>query len=198
MYKFIKLYEKNLSFNPNFNLYFRPIYNYETKNNEVKDMSKDLYGLDEGILMQNHLAQAVKDATNCDNERRFIEPLPSPTFGWCNAEMIHHYIIGKNGKLYLCDTLVGYETIGTLNNDGVIQYSNNIKNIIYDVFKDDRTKKCMNCKILPICYGGCKRNRLKNEAQCYWDDNMIKRLMMESYMNNKYSKGGEKNEMYSY
>ena len=37
MYEFIELYKENLDFNSNFNLYFRPIYNYETKNNEVED-----------------------------------------------------------------------------------------------------------------------------------------------------------------
>ena len=42
------------------------------------------------------------------------------------------------------------------------------------LINDARTEKCIECKLLPICMGGCMRNRLDSSAQCYWSEKDIK------------------------
>lgn len=162
-------------------MYFRPVYCYETKSNEINKMLEDLYTLEEGIFAQNELMEAVKNITG-RVERRLAETLPSPTFGWCNAEKKNHYIIGQGGRIYLCDTLVGQEPVGYVDIKGKPHILQEDK-LYYNIFEDERTRKCLKCKLLPVCYGSCKRNRIDSEAECYWNDSVIASAMKMDYDN---------------
>ena len=105
MYDFVRIYKEQIYDGKHFTLYFRPVYEYETRKNEIEDIKQDIYSIGEGILEQDKLMRYVAEQTGQIIERRLVEKLPGPTFGWCNAEMKNHMIVGKGGKLYLCDTL---------------------------------------------------------------------------------------------
>lgn len=156
-----------------FKIYCRPVYYYNTESNEINLMKSELFTLTEGIEMQNHLAIRIQNRTKKETSYRIINPLPFPTSCWCNAEMLNHYIIGPKGEIYVCDTLTGEEnTYGTIFEINRQKRKKSL-DVKYDIFADGRTKKCMDCQLLPICMGACMRNRIYNEAQCYWTKETI-------------------------
>lgn len=193
MYNFVKIYKEQIYDGKHFTLYFRPVYEYETRKSEIEDIKQDIYSIDEGILEQDKLMRYVAEKTGQTIERRLVEKMPGPTFGWCNAEMKNHMIVGKGGKLYLCDTLVGYKSIGKLTKEEKIKLDDITTE--YNIFEDERTAKCINCRNLPLCFGGCKRNRMEQEAQCFWNEKSIYELMKNNYYEKK---GGKTYEVYCY
>jgi radical SAM protein with 4Fe4S-binding SPASM domain len=70
------------------------------------------------------------------------------------------------GELYTCDTLTGADNV--LGYVADILEGGKRPSVKYDIFADARTAKCVECKLLPLCMGGCMRNRLNDDAQCYW------------------------------
>ncbi|MFH1652882.1 MAG: hypothetical protein ABIE74_02400, partial [Pseudomonadota bacterium] len=39
---------------------------------------------------------------------------------------------------------------------------------------DENKKECLECKLLPICHGGCaRRRRLENASSCYMNSEML-------------------------
>lgn len=184
---FIDTYFNAFGHDGRFKIYCRPVYYYDTISNEIDTMKSELFSLTEGIEMQNYLALCIQSKTQQEANRRLVNPLPFPTSCWCNAEMLNHYIVGPMGEIYVCDTLTGGEnTFGTIyevnRND-----RDKLLEIKYDIFTDDRTKKCMYCTLLPICMGTCMRNRIHNEAQCYWTRESISKAL-DDYTNHLFKR----------
>lgn len=180
VYDFIELYSAQFGDDSRFNLYCRPVYEYSTKENAVASMSDDILPLEEGIIQQNIFAQKIADMQGRQTQRRMVDPLPQPTLFWCNAESQDHIIVGADGRLYICDTLTDDEhAVGFLKNGVVVR--NNRVDCAYDIFNDPRTEKCVSCKLLPICMGGCLRNRMKGEAQCFWTSSGIEKALKKYY-----------------
>ncbi len=183
MFRFLDEFKERFADDPRWWIYFRPVYNYETKENHIGSMANDLYTLEEGIEVQNQFAIEVLRGKPA--KRRMFDPLPSPTKSWCNSDKLNHLIIGPGCSLYMCDTLTGADhIIGKISEGRILQNENyNLWN--YDVFSDKRTEKCVLCKLLPICYGSCRRNRIKGNAQCYWSEEIIYNAMKKVYINKK-------------
>lgn len=174
MNDFLEEYKKYFSNNFKFNIYFRPVYDYDTKENEIENMRSDLFSLSEGIETQNKFAISVLDKTDNDISRRMFDPLPMPTYSWCNADRDNHCIIGPDGKIFMCDTLTGDgNVVGLLNSEGNLLYNGNYTDWNYDIFNDSRTEKCVECNLLPLCYGSCRRVRISTSASCYWTEEII-------------------------
>ena len=52
-----------------------------------------------------------------------------------------------------------------LNSEGTITWNDKFQKRIYDLrFKN---KPCLECKILPICNGGCSQHKLEHEGKDY-------------------------------
>lgn len=162
----IHLFDNLFSDDRRFRIYFRPVYNYETKNNEIKSMVNELYDMDEGIEMQNQMSMLTEKVTKRVSKRRLFNPLPLPTNSWCAAELKNFFLIGPNGNLFFCDTLTGddnsYGNLKDLINGTKINKPDG------NIFNSEHNAKCIQCKLLPICYGGCMRNRINKEPECYW------------------------------
>lgn len=84
----------------------------------------------------------------------------------CGADHRYSYMIGPKGELYHCwedfgnqDLAVGDVIVGrTKNLDYIEQY--------YD-FDPTKHDKCTDCRVMPLCMGGCPKQRLiHNEPQC--------------------------------
>lgn len=89
---------------------------------------------------------------------------PSPTN--CYASCPHVFAVDSKGDLYKCHRVLGK---GGAYSSGNIK-TGVIKNDIYNFFSDTSLtlKECEDCKLLPICQGGCKINAYiyKDEHAC--------------------------------
>ncbi|MEM2417122.1 MAG: radical SAM protein [Nitrososphaerota archaeon] len=74
-------------------------------------------------------------------------------FGLCNAKIKDSFIIGPDGSLYTCYSLIGYEEgkIGHLKEGFNSKYAE----FVYSI--DQKIQQCLkkNCVFLPLCTGGC-------------------------------------------
>lgn len=170
MRKLIGMFKKDFGDDDRFYLYFRPIYKFETNDNEIKNMESEICTIDEGINIQNILASEVKKALNKDFNIRIVDSLPQPSFAWCDSVLNNSIIVGPEGTLYPCDTYIGMESegVGIIKNNGKINYNENYYKWHRSIY-DENNEECLNCKLLPLCQGGCQRVRLKeNKRNCFW------------------------------
>ncbi len=130
-----------------------------------------------GLFQDTRLNLYCRPVYYYETKSNDIEPLPQPTGCWCNAEKHFHLIVSSRGEIYACDTLTGEEY--ALDNVHSCRNVDDIKTLRYDIFSDKRSQKCMQCKLLPVCMGGCMRNRLDSEPQCYWSENDISNALKE-------------------
>lgn len=84
---------------------------------------------------------------------------PSLTLGGCTATYANSFIVGPEGKIYKCWVDVGKKdrSVGSI-------FSNKIDISLLseyvvgtDMYNDE---KCLQCKLLPVCSGGCNLKRL--------------------------------------
>lgn len=80
----------------------------------------------------------------------------------CTATCAYYYVIGPKGELYNCwedmgkvDKEIGDIISGKLHERTMRQY------IFHGHAFDDNN--CKECKILPICFGGCPKDRIENK-----------------------------------
>ena len=177
---FIEIFSQEFGTDERFQLYCRPVYDYDTKENSIEILRGDILSIDDGITQQNVFADKIAKLTQNTTIRRMVDPLPQPTACWCNAETSHHIVIGPDGSIYICDTLTGSDnSLGKLVKGAILWNRNDV--VSYDIFHDSRTAKCMNCKLLPICMGGCLRNRIHSESQCYWTEQVLQNALAKYY-----------------
>lgn len=96
----------------------------------------------------------------------------SMNFCYCEADNPGYYTIDPLGNIYLCvhdykpEVSVGHvrEGIHPLKESQYIAFRN------VSVLDD---KECLQCKVLPICNGGCRKFRLEGKKQCIFEkDNL--------------------------
>jgi uncharacterized protein len=179
MRNLINMFKNDFSEDNRFCLYFRPVYEFETNDNEIRNMDSKICTIAEGIDIQNQLASEVKESLNKDFNIRIVDSLPQPSFAWCDSMLNNSIIIGPDGTLYPCDTYIGMESesVGFLDNNGEINYNKNFQQWHRSIYDEDN-EECLHCKLLPICQGGCQRVRLKeNKRNCFWTIEGIKETM---------------------
>ncbi len=85
----------------------------------------------------------------------------------CYADKLNHATINYNGDVFKC-TARDFESKsreGVLQDSGEIEWNEIFQKRVYDTrFKN---KPCLECKILPICNGGCSQHRIENENEDY-------------------------------
>jgi uncharacterized protein len=95
--------------------------------------------------------------------------LPKQIQVGCSAEISTSFVIGPTGELYKCTRDVGIQAniIGNIK-DFDIKLGVGEKNpeycYKYLLFDATKNKKCKNCKLLPICFGGCAKKRIDNNG----------------------------------
>lgn len=171
-----------------FNIYCRPIYNFETKRDSIKEVEDDIFTISDGLKVQNDFTRYIADKTNDTKEFRMINDyLPLPTISWCGEDNTYSTIIGSDASVYICDSLIGDESIsiGKLNENGNIEYNEKSIEWKKSVFEFDNFSDCKQCKSLPICVGSCKRERIYgNSKPCLWTEEDIYKSMEKYYLAN--------------
>ena len=79
------------------------------------------------------------------------------------ANLINGFVIGPKGEMYKC-----WEDIGIREREIGSVVDNKFRNntlfhqyMLHGTFTED--KKCLNCGLLPICSGGCSKDRIENK-----------------------------------
>ena len=87
--------------------------------------------------------------------------IPKLQIGRCSATAEHSYIIDPKGNLYKCWNDIGMDDFCIGNVSGGIRNNNLIAKYVVgsDKYGDSN---CLNCKLFPICEGGCNRRRIDN------------------------------------
>lgn len=90
---------------------------------------------------------------------------PSLKGNYCGADQVNSFVVDPEGYLYKCWNEIGDidKSIGNINSmkekiaPTSIQFENNLNYLTYSPFDSE---KCSECKLLPICMGGCPYFRL--------------------------------------
>ena len=87
---------------------------------------------------------------------------PEYTVGGCGATIVNYFVIGPKGELYKCWNDIGDENfiVGNVVENKITNYELLSRYIGGPNMMDD--PKCCECKLFPICDGGCAWNRHKN------------------------------------
>lgn len=117
-------------------------------------------------------------------EKKFINALnvfPEVKLGYCGMSNINNYVIDPKGYFYRCWEDIGIEkrSIGNiLKNNEAYQTKNLLEIDKRNPFKFD---KCNNCKMLPICFGGCPSFGHGEYPNCIFNEESLKYKILESY-----------------
>lgn len=131
----------------------------------VKDFSSNCNTPNCSSLSKKEYINFYKDIKN-ELDPKSGEPYVSfyslPATGGCGTTMVNYYVIGPEGELYKCwnDLGVKEAIVGYVDNENFTNYELMTRYITGPAVFDD--PKCRNCKILPICEGGCIWLRHKN------------------------------------
>lgn len=100
---------------------------------------------------------------------------------YCQAETENSYVIDELGNCYKCWDQVGRVETSCFNitNPDNRNYSNIIKFLAWDPFKDP---KCGQCVFLPVCFGGCKFHRMNTgRYDCGFTEESMKNYLQGSF-----------------
>jgi uncharacterized protein len=177
------LYKFVADFGPDrrFNIFFRPVYHFKTTRNDVESVAGDICNSSEGVRGQIDLAFKVLNALSKDAVQKMVNvfnPLPQPRYTWCTGRNKNIHIIGADGAVFSCDTLMVEkdESIGEITLDGEIIFNERAEFWEKSIFEEDNSarEKCLTCKLLPVCLGGCKLAKLvSGDESCFWSEEVI-------------------------
>ncbi|WP_416044965.1 radical SAM protein (plasmid) [Clostridium tyrobutyricum] len=101
---------------------------------------------------------------------------PSIKGNYCCADHINSFIIDPEGYIYKCMSDIGDKkcTIGNIKEKDFEKNIINYKFLDYMTFSAPESYKCKNCKLLPVCMGGCPSLRNNNKmVHCdIWNYNL--------------------------
>ncbi|MGP1446350.1 MAG: radical SAM protein [Candidatus Limimorpha sp.] len=92
----------------------------------------------------------------------------------CYADSYYHRVINYDGKIFKC-TARDYSdelSIGSIGKNGELLLNDNLLSVMFSDIPF-RNNKCLNCKMLPICYGPC--------VQKYYDEQIGKGIFQCRY-----------------
>ena len=99
---------------------------------------------------------------------------PSLKANYCCADSINSFVIDYDGKIYKCLNDIGNKNkiVGDVKEPINLYNKLNIEYLMWSPFN---YKKCIKCKLLPICMGGCPYLGLKyKKAECEkWKYNLL-------------------------
>uniref|UniRef100_UPI0006D1B8BD SPASM domain-containing protein n=1 Tax=Clostridium sp. NkU-1 TaxID=1095009 RepID=UPI0006D1B8BD len=144
-------------------------------------MAKDDYcNKQESVKIQEKLFSDMQGYGNKGN--RMFNPLPYPINKWCNVNKQNSFIFNPDGLVFACDSVLSdkREAIGVIQEDGTIAYNEKKSVWRNSIFQSDKYGKCQKCKILPVCLGGCTRQRLiAGKGVCTWTPEIITESLMK-------------------
>ena len=114
-----------------------------------------------------------------------ISRLPKPISHICGANALGSYVIDPKGYLYKCWDDIGTDTerVGYIKDNKFDIDFERLSNWLAD--EPFNIKECRECRFLPMCMGGCiKQKKAKGFACPYWKNNFLD-LLRINYKNLK-------------
>lgn len=93
-----------------------------------------------------------------------VELYPEKKYKGCSATCVSGFIIGPNGEFYNCWEDMGCEdkVVGNVRNSVIVEKKIR-RYVMHGHPFDDPV--CLKCKMLPICRGGCAKERIENKFE---------------------------------
>ena len=148
--------------NVNINVYGHRIFDIH-KNNDIKISER----LDTKFYYKlKEVGFKAEDITNM-----------APKTTKCMAYSINSLLIYPDGKLYKCPQSVGFEeyNIGSI-------YLEDFNKSISKWYSPRLPQKCLKCKYLPLCNGGCLFVNLTKHRACEYNNSIIKTKMQKQLL----------------
>lgn len=177
-----------IGYDHKFTIYCRAITNYETTRNTIDKIEDAIYTNNEASKHENDLMNYIFKVFNYSS---LDKSALMPRNGWCMEDNDFSFIVGSDGLIYKCDTLIGDKScaVGNIDTSGKIHYFDNDNPWVKDIFSTGYLKKCQNCNLLPICFGSCKRTVIENrEGYCFLNEDIIKNSLLSYISLGKESK----------
>ena len=145
------------------------VYDFNNENVDALELSIKEYS---DILKQNNMIGANKHQ-NC-------------RFAFCDAARLYSFCFDEKGNMYKCWNDIGnlqfkYDNVVEANKKGANFLNKNALDFLSKSFPEE----CVNCKVLPVCMGGCIKKRvIENRKSCSpikynLDDYVYKRYLMQ-------------------
>ena len=102
-----------------------------------------------------------------DNHIPLQKTYPRARMNHCIADACNGWVIDDTGKIYKCWNDIGIpeKAIGNINlGDNYLQRTDLIEK--YSSFEPTLYDECKECKLLPICIGGCPHSRMEGRRVC--------------------------------
>lgn len=120
---------------------------------------------------------------------------PRPRKNYCGADFCNAWVIDDKGNMYKCWNDIGIpeKVVGNINlGDYYLQRTDLLEE--YASFDPITYDECKDCKMLPVCLGGCPHNRMEGRRVCEQRRFYIQEYLLEctkSLLTNKMRKGGK-------
>lgn len=149
----------------------------------------------DGEVTSSDIRQSASPCDVCDREEvvrflvglynehglRYIDFFPKARMSMCTARNISSFVIGPEGEVYDCWNDVGDETkiVGKIG-----ETASNMKLHLQYIagasqFEDE---ECLKCVLLPVCNGGCQRNRIKDNNKKEKSSCMLAKDHLEDFL----------------
>lgn len=116
------------------------------------------------FLSDKKYAQIELELTKFAIDKGFYFSFPEYNSALCSATNNSDRLIGPDGKQYMCwNGIYDEEFFNQLPENKHVYNHHFLKYQNYYSFNDE---KCTNCKLYPVCKGGCPNMKLKGENSC--------------------------------
>lgn len=168
----VDLYKKDFSDDERFTFSFRPVLDF------TGDFEKNVFSKAEArrseYKMLKYMQQIGLSSEECNP---MFTLLPMPISRWCRASEALRYIINYDGGVFRCDSVIteNEQRVGNIELDGRVFFdSEKIDKWLFSPFQE-LSNPCLKCKRLPVCMGGCVKERIKTgRVICHWTDDYIR------------------------
>ena len=153
MYEILDCFEKN-NLKNKISFYLAPVDNINESCNECMCININEFSEEEILFYE----KAIERGFNCNR-------VPNSAILGCGAISFNSFVIDPSGIFYKCWDDIGREgkDVGNIK-DGIKMNENLIKWLSFNPIHDN---ECEECKIFPVCYGGCANIYFeKGKKQC--------------------------------
>lgn len=176
MKKLVESYSKEFKGDKRFSISFRPIIDF------TGDLTEDVATKFEARKMEACMLNYMQSKeVEADNNNPMFTLLPMPVSQWCKASEKLRYVINYDGSVFRCNSAMTNEKhrLGFLKTNGsIILDENAVRQWNSPI--DYLSPSCLRCKRLPVCMGGCKKERIEyGKTRCHWTDIYINNVLSD-------------------
>ena len=109
---------------------------------------------------------------------------------YCMAQYPHGYVVDELGNLYKCSESVGRDeyVVGNVRDFGLGKEPGEgvaVLDAFFETLFPEQDKECMECKVFPLCLGGCPLKRVQKKRECWPMKNNPDDFVLAQYRSRK-------------